>query len=118
MENCIFCQLASGDIPTEVVYEDEKVFAFKDMAPKAPVHYLFIPKEHIDSADAFAEDADPAIVGDIYRAIAAVARRDGFAQSGYRIINNTGEDGGQTVHHLHFHVLAGKKIRFEGFDAE
>jgi len=106
--DCIFCKLASGEIPTEAVYEDERVFAFKDMEPQAPIHYLFIPKQHIASTNALGENAQ--IVADIFRAIARVAERDGFAESGYRVVNNCGRDGGQTVPHLHFHVLAGREL--------
>ena len=116
MEDCIFCKLANHDIPTEAVYEDEHVFAFRDMAPKAPIHYLFVPKRHIPSANAFAQGEDASVVAHVFRAIATVAERDGFAHSGYRVINNAGPDGGQSVHHLHFHVLAGAPIRFDGFD--
>lgn len=115
--DCIFCKLASGQIPTEVVYEDEAVFAFKDIEPMAPVHYLFIPKKHITSVNTLEEEDGP-IVAAIFRAIQKVAKRDGFAESGYRVITNTGADGGQSVFHMHFHVLAGKPIRFPGFDTE
>lgn len=106
--DCIFCKLASGEIPTEVVYENNKVFAFKDMEPQAPIHYLFIPKKHYTSANDLIDDAS--VVKDIYEAIALVAKRDGFADKGYRVINNTGKDGGQTVEHLHFHVYAGREM--------
>lgn len=106
--DCIFCKLASGEIPTEVVYENNKVFAFKDMEPQAPIHYLFISKKHYTSANDLIDDAS--VVKDIYEAIALVAKRDGFADKGYRVINNTGKDGGQTVEHLHFHVYAGREM--------
>lgn len=106
--DCIFCKLASGEIPTAAVYEDDRVFAFKDMDPQAPIHYLFVPKRHIASTNALRADAG--IVADIFRAIALVAERDGFAEAGYRVVSNCGRDGGQTVEHLHFHVLAGRKL--------
>lgn len=116
MSDCVFCKLANHEIPTERIYEDEEVFAFKDQAPKAPIHYLFVPKKHVESANALKDDAT--IVAKIFQAIAKVAERDGFAQKGYRVINNCGDDGGQSVHHLHFHVLAGEPIRFPSFDED
>ncbi|MDY3987319.1 MAG: histidine triad nucleotide-binding protein [Peptoniphilaceae bacterium] len=118
MSDCIFCKLANKEIPTETVYEDDQVFAFRDMNPKAEVHYLFIPKKHIQSVNDFEHGEDAGIVAAIFRAIARVAERDGFADSGYRIINNCGKDGGQSVPHLHFHVLAKQPIRFAEFDQD
>lgn len=115
MSDCIFCKLANKEIPTEVVYENEDVFAFKDAAPMAKIHYLFVPKAHIESIQAV---DDESIMGKLFAAIRLVAERDGFAQSGYRIVSNVGDDGGQSVHHLHIHVLAGEPIRFPGFDQE
>jgi len=106
--DCIFCKLAKGEIPTEVVYEDDYVFAFNDMDPQAPIHMLFIPKAHIDSANEI-EDED-IIVARIFRAIKKVAKEKGFDKDGYRVVNNCGIDGGQTVEHLHFHVLAERKM--------
>lgn len=103
--DCIFCKLASKEIPTEVVYEDENVFAFKDASPQAPIHYLFVPKKHVGSLN---ELEDFSVTADILKAIKLVAERDGFAEDGYRVCINTGENGGQTVHHLHFHVMAGR----------
>lgn len=113
--DCIFCKLASGEIATECVYEDDKVFAFKDMEPAAPIHYLFIPKKHVHSIQE-ADDNDLEDLSYIFKAIKKVAERDGFADKGYRIVNNVGPDGGQSVPHMHFHVLAGQAIRFPGFD--
>lgn len=115
--DCLFCKIAQGEIPTDLVYEDENVVAFRDISPMAPVHLLFVPKKHIASANAFAAGEDAAIVARIFEAIASVAKRDGFAESGYRVISNCGKDGGQSIDHLHFHVLAGQPIRFPGFDA-
>lgn len=114
--DCLFCQIAQGDIPAEFVFENEDVVAFRDIAPAAPVHLLFVPKKHITSANDFANGADATVVSRIFEAIAEVAKREGFAESGYRVISNCGKDGGQSVAHLHFHVLAGKPIRFPGFD--
>ncbi len=109
MQDCIFCKIAGGEIPTDKVFENDKLVAFKDMSPKAPVHYLFVPKAHYDSTNALKEDAS--IVKDIFEAIVEVAERDGFAESGYRVVNNVGKDGLQTVPHLHFHVLAGRELK-------
>lgn len=107
MTDCIFCKLAQGGIPTDVVYEDDKVFAFKDMDPKAPHHYLFIPKTHISSLNEW-DGSD--VITAIYQAMQKVAKEKGFADSGYRIVMNCGKDGGQTVFHLHFHLLAGREF--------
>ena len=109
--DCIFCKLANREIETEVVYEDERVFAFRDMDPKAPIHYLFIPKEHISTLnDLEGDQVDASVITDLFRAISHVAKRDGFADSGYRVVSNCGADGGQTVQHIHFHVLAGREL--------
>lgn len=105
--DCIFCKLANKEIPTKVVYEDEYVFAFNDMEPQAPVHILFIPKDHVASNN---EVEDDLIVGRIFAAIRKVAKDKGFDQDGYRVVNNCGKDGGQTVNHLHFHLMAGREM--------
>lgn len=106
--DCIFCKLANKEIPTQVVYEDEQVFAFNDADPKAPVHILFVPKKHIASNNEV--EADDIIITHIFNAIRKVAKDMGFDKDGYRIVNNVGEDGGQSVHHIHFHVMAGRKM--------
>ena len=106
--DCIFCSIIKGDIPSKKVYEDDKCFAFLDIAPQAPVHCLVIPKEHIPSADAVnAENAH--YISAIFTAIPKIAAELGLA-NGYRVITNIGEDGAQTVKHLHFHILGGKKL--------
>ena len=113
MENCLFCKIIAGEIPSTKVYEDEYCYAFKDINPIAPVHVLFIPKTHISGASAVnAENAE--VVGKIFTAIAKVAAELGL-DSGFRVITNCGEDAGQTVPHLHFHLLAGKPM---GWSAE
>jgi len=109
MQDCLFCKIINGDIPSKKVYEDEKIFAFYDIDPQAPVHFLVVPKEHISSALEINE-ANADIVGYIFTKIGDLAREMGFSEKGYRIVNNCGEDGGQTVGHLHFHVLAGRNI--------
>ena len=106
--SCLFCKIIAGEIPSAKVYEDEKVFAFKDIAPQAPVHVLIVPKCHIESADAITpENADH--VKAVFEAVPAVAKACGLT-NGYRLITNIGEDGCQSVKHIHFHLLGGKKL--------
>ncbi len=108
MENCLFCKIAAGIIPSNKVYENEYVLAFHDIAPQAPVHILVIPKVHLDSMnDVTPENSVHAVK--CLEAIAEIAKMAGL-ENGYRVINNCGEDGGQTVKHLHFHILGGKKL--------
>ena len=109
MENCLFCKIIKGEIPSSKVYEDDEILAFNDINPLAPIHILFVPKKHITSL-AHMEDGDEKIIGKIYKAINQVAEEKGFKEDGYRVIVNCGENGGQEVMHLHFHVLAGKKL--------
>ena len=106
--DCIFCKIVAGDIPSTKVYEDEKILAFRDINPEAPVHVLVIPKEHIDSANCINE-SNSALVAHIFECIPKIAKAEGL-DGGYRIITNIGEDGGQSVHHMHFHILGGKKL--------
>lgn len=106
--DCVFCSIVNGSIPSEKVFENEKVLAFRDLNPQAPVHVLVIPKEHISSADAVtAENSDR--VAAVFEAIPEVAKKCGL-KNGYRVITNIGEDGCQSVKHMHFHVLGGKKL--------
>lgn len=109
MEDCLFCKIIKGEIPSEKVYEDEEILAFKDINPAAPIHILVIPKKHITSL-AHIEKEDEAIIGKIYSVINTIAEKNGFKENGYRVIVNCGKDGGQEVMHLHFHVLAGKEL--------
>ncbi len=107
--DCLFCKIIKGEIPSQKVFEDEKVYAFCDISPAAPVHVLIVPKAHIPSANALcAENA--AVVGHIFVVAAEIAKTLGIAEKGYRIVNNCGEDGGQTVGHLHFHLLGGRGL--------
>ena len=110
--DCIFCKLANKEIPTDVVYEDEAVFAFKDGSPQAPSHLLFIPKAHIASVNEV-EDGDH-IISKIFQAIKKVAHEQAFADDGYRVVTNIGQDGGQSVFHLHFHVMGGPRPWLRG----
>ena len=109
MSDCLFCKIANGEIPTDKIYEDDKVLAFNDIDPQAPVHFLVIPKEHIASA-AEINDSNSAIVSRIFEVIAKITAEKGVGESGFRVVTNCGKDGGQTVGHLHFHVLAGRNI--------
>ena len=108
MENCLFCKIAVGEIPSTKVYEDDLVLAFRDIAPQAPTHILVIPKTHIGSvAEINAENAQ--LVAHIFTVIPQIAQAEGLT-GGYRVVSNCGADAGQTVHHLHFHILGGKEL--------
>jgi len=109
MENCIFCKIINKEIPSTIVYEDEKILAFRDIHPVAPVHVLAIPKKHISSLNEL-EKQDELLVGKIYTVINKIAKQEGIFEKGFRVIVNCGEDGGQEVKHLHFHLLGGKKL--------
>jgi len=111
MSDCLFCKIIAGDIPSTKVYEDETVLAFRDIAPQAPTHILVIPKAHIGSvAEITAENSG--VVAHIFEVIPAIARAEGL-EKGYRVVSNCGADAGQTVHHLHFHILGGKALSLE-----
>ena len=109
MDDCLFCKIIKKEIPSKVVYEDDTVLAFRDINPVAPVHILVIPKKHIGSLAELTNE-DEAIVGKIYTIINKIAKQEGIAEKGFRVIVNCGEDGGQEVKHLHFHLLGGKKL--------
>ena len=106
--DCLFCKIIAGDIPSNKVYEDELCLAFHDIAPQAPIHVLVIPKCHIPSADGVNEQ-NSAYVSHIFEVIPNIAKTLGL-ENGYRVITNCGEDGAQSVKHLHFHILGGKKL--------
>lgn len=108
MEECLFCKIIKGKIPSEKVYEDDEILAFKDINPLAPVHILVIPKKHIETADDI-EEIDESIIGKIFTVIKKIAKENSL-ENGYRIINNCKEDGGQEVKHLHFHLIGGRKL--------
>ena len=111
MENCLFCKIAAGVIPSTRVYEDDLVLAFRDIAPQAPTHILVIPKEHISGVSGINEcNAD--LAGHCLAVAAKVAAAEGL-ENGYRIVSNCGDDAGQTVHHLHIHILGGRKLALE-----
>ena len=108
MSDCLFCSIISGDIPSQKVYEDDLCYAFQDISPLAPTHFLVVPKRHFASAAEVTEENE-AVIGHIFTVIARLAKEQGFAD-GYRVVTNVGELAGQTVHHIHFHVLAGKQL--------
>ncbi len=108
MNDCLFCKIIAGEIPSKKVYEDDAVYAFYDIAPMAPVHVLVVPKRHIASADGINAENSEAVAR-IFEAIPKIAAKEGLT-NGYRVITNCGEDGCQSVKHLHFHVLGGKKL--------
>ena len=108
MSDCLFCKIIAGDIPSAKVYEDDMIYAFRDIAPMAPVHVLVVPKMHVASADGINEE-NSAYVARIFEVIPKIAASEGLT-NGYRVITNCGEDGCQSVKHLHFHILGGKKL--------
>ncbi|MCK4493900.1 MAG: histidine triad nucleotide-binding protein [Methylococcales bacterium] len=107
MSDCLFCKMASGEIKPDIVYEDEKILAFKDINPKAPVHILVIPKIHLATLNDL-ENSE--LAGLLLQTVAKIAQQEGIAESGYRTIINCNSEGGQEVYHLHLHLLGGKKI--------
>ena len=111
MSDCVFCKIIAGEIPSTKVYEDEICLAFKDLGPKAPIHILVIPKAHIQSVDAVTPE-NSGVVAHIFETIPKIMKELGVT-GGYRVITNIGPDAGQTVPHLHFHVLAGKEMGWE-----
>jgi histidine triad (HIT) family protein len=111
--DCLFCKIIAGDIPATVVHDGERVLAFRDINPQARVHVLVVPKQHHEDAAALAA-ADPQLVADVITAGAEVAKAEGVADSGYRLVFNTGDDAGRTVFHAHLHVLGGEQLGLFG----
>lgn len=109
MNDCIFCKIINKEIPSSIVYEDEEILAFRDINPVAPVHILVIPKKHIESLIKLRKE-DKVLIGKIYTAINKIAKQEEIDEKGFRVVVNCGEDGGQEVKHLHFHVIGGKKL--------
>lgn len=109
--DCLFCKIAAGDIPATKVHDDDAVVAFRDIAPRAPTHILVIPRDHIASAAELTE-ADGAMLGRLFGTIAEIARKEGIADAGYRLVSNVGRWGGQTVDHLHVHLLGGRAFEW------
>ena len=108
--DCLFCKIIEGEIPSQCLYEDDKIYVFKDIDPQAPVHFLVIPKKHIDSLDTMA-DENAELIGYVFKKIRDLAKEQGL-KDGYRVVNNIGEDGGQSVKHMHFHVLGGRSLQW------
>ena len=111
MENCIFCSIIEGKIPCKKVYEDDKVLAFEDINPEAPIHILIIPKEHISSINEI-EENNEVLLGHVFSVAKKIAKDLGVVESGYRIVTNCGTDAGQTVQHIHFHLLGGRSLNW------
>lgn len=109
MDDCLFCKIVAGDIPADTVYENDQVFAFRDIDPKAPTHILIIPKEHIATTNDLAE-AHKTLVGEMLLAAKEIAGQEGIADSGYRTVFNCNGDGGQAVYHIHLHLLGGRQM--------
>lgn len=110
MDDCLFCKIIKGDIPSTKIYEDEYVYAFADIAPQAPFHAVIVPKVHISSA-AQIDESNSKYVARIYEAVAKIAKAENL-EKGFRVVTNCGEDGGQTVGHLHFHLLARRYLQW------
>ncbi len=110
-DNCIFCKIIAGEIVSEIIYEDDECIAFNDISPQAPTHVLIIPREHLASLDK-AEPIHKKTLGHLLLTAAEIAREKGFASGGYRVVINTNPDGGQTVFHLHVHLLGGRQFIF------
>jgi len=108
MTDCIFCKIVSREIPSETIYEDEWVYAFRDISPQAPAHILVVPKQHIESAAKITQE-NSAFAAKCFEAISKIAESEKLG-NGFRVISNAGQDGGQTVYHLHFHILGGKPL--------
>jgi len=109
MADCLFCRIIRKDIPASIVYEDDRMLAFNDINPQAPLHALVVPKRHIDSLNALARE-DDGLVGEMIRRAAAIAREQGYADRGFRTVFNTNAEAGQTVFHIHLHLLAGRGL--------
>ncbi|MBE6798007.1 MAG: histidine triad nucleotide-binding protein [Ruminococcaceae bacterium] len=108
--DCLFCKIAAGEIPSTKVYEDEYVYAFADIDPQAPFHAIIIPREHIASADMINEN-NSILIAKVFEAVAKIAKSENL-ENGYRVVNNCGKDGGQTVGHIHFHLLARRNLQW------
>jgi len=111
MNDCLFCKIIAGEIPSDKVFENDSIFAFRDIDPKAPIHILIIPKEHITTTNDLNE-SHKTLVGEIMLAAKEIADQEGIAESGYRTVFNCNQDGGQTVYHIHLHLLGGRQMNW------
>jgi len=109
--DCLFCKILEGEIPSDTVYRDEYVTAFRDINPAAPVHILVIPNKHIPDNNAFTQEDEP-LAGYMFRAVRLIAKQEGITDSGYRLIMNSGPDGGQVVFHMHLHIIGGQPMKY------
>jgi histidine triad (HIT) family protein len=109
MSDCLFCKIIAGEIPSDKVFEDENVFAFRDISPVAPLHVLIIPKKHISTINDL-ETSDAETMGNLFLAAKTIAKQEGYDEAGYRTVMNCGEAAGQTVFHIHLHLLAGREL--------
>jgi histidine triad (HIT) family protein len=107
--DCIFCKIVAGEVPSDTLYQDDNVFVFRDINPQAPTHLIIIPKKHIPSLAHLSEEESP-LIGEMVNVANQLARKEGIAESGYRLAINCGEQGGQLVPHLHMHLLAGRQL--------
>ena len=112
MSDCLFCRIVAGEVPAQVVAQTDRTLAFRDIGPQAPTHVLVIPRDHHADAGSCA-DADPGLLAEVLTTAVAVARQEGL-EAGYRLVTNTGDEGGQSVHHLHVHVLGGRPLGLLG----
>ena len=112
MSDCLFCKIVSGDIPGNIVYRDERVTAFRDINPAAPTHILIVPNQHIDSVNMLSVDDEP-LIGHLFTAAKTIAAQEGVAESGFRLIINTNANAGQTVFHIHLHLLGGAPLKLQ-----
>ncbi|ADQ15103.1 histidine triad nucleotide-binding protein [Halanaerobium hydrogeniformans] len=111
MEDCLFCKIATGEMETDFVYSDDRLVVFKDINPQAPVHLLIVPKKHISNLNNL-EKENNNLIGHIYQVAKQLAAEKNIAESGYRIVSNCNDDGGQSVYHIHFHLLGGRKLQW------
>lgn len=111
MKNCTFCKIIAGDAPSQTLYQDELVTAFRDIHPVAPTHVLIVPNKHIASVNDLAPQ-DEMVIGRLFTVARQIAEQEGIAQPGYRLIANTGYDGGQVIYHLHLHLIGGRRMRY------
>lgn len=113
MSDCIFCKIIKGDIPSTNVYKDEHVTAFRDINPVAPTHILIVPNRHIESVDVLIPDDEP-LIGKLFTVAKVLAEKEGIAEAGYRLVVNTGAESGQTIFHVHLHLLGGRRMKAMG----
>lgn len=112
MEDCLFCKIIAGQIPSTKVFENDAVYAFRDINPVAPIHVLIVPKKHIQSSEQLTREDDK-LLGEMFEVARTIAKQEGLSENGYRLVFNTGKDGGQTVPHIHMHLIGGKELSWE-----